>query len=107
MTVPFEVTFRKLRPSPWIDSDVRKRVAKLTTFFGDIQSGRVLVEMGAQVDGFGAIEAEDGRKVYFHANSVLGAGAMRLRVGSEVTFAEERGRKGPQASTVKVLARRA
>ncbi len=203
MTFPCEVTFRNLRPSPWIDSEVRKRVEKLTVFFGDIQSCRVLVEMphrhhrggnpfhvsvnlrtpggevdvtreanlrgisadlaaqkwakalevegvrkdlhlvirkafdsvrrrlqdqvrrqrgavkvhNAQpsgrvirwtpVDGFGTIEAEDGHEVYFHANSVLGAGAKRLRVGSEVTFAEERGQKGPQASTVKVLARRA
>jgi cold shock CspA family protein len=203
MIFPFEVTFRNLRPSPWIDAEVRKRAEKLTTFFGDIQSCRVLVEMphrhhragnpfhvsinlrtpGGEVDvtreanlrgisadlaaqkwakalevegvrkdlhlvirkafdsarrrlqdqvrrqrgavkvhsaqprgrvirwssanGFGAIEAEDGHEVYFHGNSVLGAGAKRLRVGSEVTFVEERGQKGPQASTVKVRARRA
>jgi cold shock CspA family protein len=51
---------------------------------------------------FGAIEAVDGHEIYFHENSVLGSGLKRLRVGAEVIFAEERGDKGPQASTVKV-----
>ena len=52
---------------------------------------------------FGAIEATDGHEVYFHQNSVLGSGLKRLRVGTEVVFVEERGEKGPQASTVKVV----
>jgi cold shock CspA family protein len=41
--------------------------------------------------------------VYFHRNSVVGDGYSRLRVGSRVTFAEEMGEKGAQASTVKPL----
>ena len=52
---------------------------------------------------FGAIEAADGHEVYFHRNSVLGNGLKRLRVGANVVFVEERGEKGPQASTVKVV----
>jgi ribosomal subunit interface protein len=40
----------------------------------------------------------DGRQVYFHRNSVLGAAP--LAVGDEVRFSEERGDKGPQASSV-------
>ena len=52
---------------------------------------------------FGAIEAADGHEVYFHQNSVLGGGLKRLRVGAKVVFVEERGEKGPQASTVKVI----
>jgi len=52
---------------------------------------------------YGFIEAGDGREVYFNRKSVLGRGLKRLRVGSPVSFAEERGEKGPQASTVRVL----
>lgn len=40
----------------------------------------------------------DGRQVYFHRNSVLDAAP--LAVGDEVRFSEERGDKGPQASSV-------
>jgi cold shock CspA family protein/ribosome-associated translation inhibitor RaiA len=52
---------------------------------------------------FGFLETGDGREIYFHRNSVLDAGFSRLAVGARVTFAEEPGEKGPQASTVKVL----
>jgi cold shock CspA family protein len=34
---------------------------------------------------------------------VLGHGASRLQVGSRVTFVEELGEKGPQATTVRLL----
>jgi cold shock CspA family protein/ribosome-associated translation inhibitor RaiA len=52
---------------------------------------------------FGFLETSDGREIYFHRNSVLDGGYSRLAVGSRVTFAEEVGEKGPQASTVKLL----
>ena len=52
---------------------------------------------------FGFLETIDGQEVYFHRNSVVGDGYSRLRVGSRVTFAEEMGEKGAQASTVKPL----
>ena len=45
--------------------------------------------------------AADGHEVYFHRNSVLGDEFDRLEVGNEVTFSEEAGEKGPQASTVR------
>jgi cold shock CspA family protein len=45
----------------------------------------------------------DGREIYFHRNSVLDGGFARLAAGARVTFAEEAGEKGPQASTVKLL----
>ena len=51
---------------------------------------------------FGFIETGDGQEIYFHRNSVLNGGFARLRVGSQVTFAEEAGEKGTQATTVKV-----
>lgn len=53
-------------------------------------------------EGYGFIGTEDGREVYFHENSVLDEAFAQLEVGSAVTFAEEMGDKGPQASTVRV-----
>jgi cold shock CspA family protein len=52
---------------------------------------------------FGFLEANDGHEVYFHRNSVLHDAFVRLAVGSRVTFVEEMGEKGPQASTVKLI----
>jgi cold shock CspA family protein/protein-tyrosine-phosphatase len=52
--------------------------------------------------GFGFIETPDGREIYFHRNSVLNDGFPRLDVGTRVTFAEEMGEKGPQATTVHI-----
>jgi cold shock CspA family protein len=52
---------------------------------------------------FGFLETSGGQEVYFHRNSVLGHGASRLQVGSRVTFVEELGEKGPQATTVRLL----
>ena len=57
-----------------------------------------------RLDGtFGFLEAADGHEIYFHKNSVLNDGFSRLVPGSRVTFFEENGEKGPQASTVKLL----
>jgi cold shock CspA family protein/ribosome-associated translation inhibitor RaiA len=55
------------------------------------------------VDQYGYIEAEDGHQVYFQKNSVLKDAFERLAVDSSVSFVEENGEKGPQASTVKLL----
>ena len=52
---------------------------------------------------FGFLEAADGHEIYFHRNSVLDGAFGRLAVGTAVTFAEEVGDKGPQASTVRLL----
>jgi len=52
---------------------------------------------------FGFLETGDGREIYFHRNSVLDDAFSQLAVGTRVTFAEEVGEKGPQASTVKLL----
>lgn len=48
----------------------------------------------------GFIETANGRELYFHRNSVLGAGFDSLEVGSYVRYSEEEGDEGPQASTV-------
>jgi cold shock CspA family protein len=54
---------------------------------------------------YGFIATPDGRDVYFHRHSVLHDGFDRLQVGAEVTFVEEEGKKGPQASTVRLVGR--
>jgi cold shock CspA family protein len=54
-----------------------------------------------QEAGYGFIEAGDGHEVYFHKNSVIDAGD--IAAGTRVTFVEEIGEKGPQASTVHIL----
>jgi len=54
------------------------------------------------IDEYGYIEAEDGHEVYFQKSSVLKNAFDRLTVGSTVSFVEESGEKGPQASTVKL-----
>jgi cold shock CspA family protein/ribosome-associated translation inhibitor RaiA len=55
----------------------------------------------------GFLETPEGREIYFHANSVLNHRFDRLVVGDAVRFVEEAGDQGPQASTVRVLSRRA
>lgn len=55
--------------------------------------------------GYGFLETPDGREIYFHRHSVLHGAFDRLQVGIEVTFVEEEGQKGPQASTVRLVGR--
>lgn len=57
--------------------------------------------------GFGFLETADGREVYFHKNSVLDGGARAVAPGARVTYFEEMGDKGPQASTVRLLGKHA
>ncbi len=52
--------------------------------------------------GYGLIETPDGRRIYFHRNSVLDADFDRLDEGELVRFHEEAGEEGPQASSVHV-----
>ncbi len=52
---------------------------------------------------FGFIKTGDDHEIYFHRNSVLGDGFSQLSVGTRVSYAEEMGDKGPQASTVKLM----
>lgn len=54
---------------------------------------------------YGFVETADGRELYFHGNSVLHPGYEHLHVGTEVHFSEELGAKGPQASTVRPMAK--
>jgi cold shock CspA family protein len=53
-------------------------------------------------DGYGFIQAGENR-IYFNRASVLDDAFDELRIGTPVAFVEERGEKGPQASTVRIL----
>jgi cold shock CspA family protein/ribosome-associated translation inhibitor RaiA len=56
-------------------------------------------------EGYGFLATEDGREFYFNKQSVLNRGFARLQVGTGVTFVEEQGEKGPQASTVRIISK--
>jgi hypothetical protein len=45
MTLTADITYRNMACSEWLDSEIQKRVAKLTTFCPDILSCKVLVEI--------------------------------------------------------------
>ncbi|MEJ2683368.1 MAG: HPF/RaiA family ribosome-associated protein [Candidatus Sulfobium sp.] len=53
-------------------------------------------------DGYGFLETQEGREIYFHENSVINKDFGGLEVGMKVRFVEEGGDKGPQASSVTV-----
>lgn len=53
-------------------------------------------------EGYGFLTTHEGREIYFHRASVLRNGFKRMEVGTEVNYVEEKGEKGPQASTVKL-----
>jgi ribosomal subunit interface protein len=54
-------------------------------------------------DDYGRIETVDGRLVYFHRNSVVGADFEKLQTETEVRFTEELGERGPQATAVHLI----
>lgn len=54
---------------------------------------------------YGFVETGDGREVYFHRNAVVNQDFDRMEVGVEVEIVEELGEQGPQASTVRVIAK--
>jgi len=55
----------------------------------------------------GLPKTTEGLEVYFRMNSVLDGGFSKLKPGAKVTFFEEPGEKGSQASTVKLLGKHA
>lgn len=58
-------------------------------------------------EGFGFMRTADDRDIYFHRNSVLDNGFDTLEVGNRVSFSEEVGIKGPQATTVRPIGKHA
>jgi cold shock CspA family protein len=79
--------------------DHARRMRGQVKTHGEVPSGHV--KSFDPNTGYGFIEATDGHEVYFHRNSLInGAG---IQPGMPVTFVEEIGEKGPQASTVRKL----
>ena len=106
--IPTQVTFRGLPHSDALESDAARR--RLEDFAreqrGVVKTHEVpahgeVVEL-EKVDGYGFIQAGENR-IYFHRASVLDDAFDEITVGTPVTFVEERGEKGPQASTVRIL----
>lgn len=52
------------------------------------------------LQGYGFIVTPDGREIYFHRNAVPPQDYTLIDIGSSVTFGEEQGEKGPQATYV-------
>ena len=53
--------------------------------------------------GFGFIEADSGHDVFVHFSSIEGDGFKSLVEGDRVSFMEEQGSKGPNATKVRRL----
>lgn len=53
-------------------------------------------------DGYGFVRGPDGEEVYFHENAVVDGSFEKLEIGDRVSFVQEQGVNGPQASTVHV-----
>ncbi len=53
-------------------------------------------------EGYGFLVTAEGREVYFHENSVLDGKFEDLEVGTPVTFVENSGDEGAQASSVSI-----
>lgn len=54
-------------------------------------------------EGYGFLRTSEGTEIYFHKNSVLHDAFNQLTIGTRVTFNEEMGDKGAQASTVRTV----
>ena len=78
----------------------KRRQGKIKTH-ETVQQGRIS-ELYPEMD-YGRIITATGDDIYFHRNSILNTDFAALRVDTKVSFVEEQGNEGPQASSVKVL----
>jgi cold shock CspA family protein/ribosome-associated translation inhibitor RaiA len=62
-----------------------------------------MVEKLYPEDGYGFLRTVDGQEIFFHRHSVLHDDFDRMEVGTGVNFFKEMGKKGPQASSVRIV----
>jgi len=53
--------------------------------------------------GFGFIQGENGKEVFFHSSAVHGVTFSELHLGQKVSYTEGMGAKGPCAEKVKLV----
>lgn len=71
------------------------------------ERGHGIVKKLFPLEGYGFIEAPDGREIYFHRHAVENRRFDTLDLGVPVRFTEEDGDQGPQASIVEIVHARA
>ncbi len=89
----FETAYRRLE-------DHSRKLRGLVKTHEQPAAGRIIKILPEQECGY--LMSLDNREIYFHRNSVLNEEFDRLKFGTEVTFVEEQGKKGPQAARVSV-----
>jgi cold shock CspA family protein len=68
----------------------------------DQEMSAIVEEVNPDED-YGFLRSLEGRRIYFHANSVLNNDFDRVEVGTGVRFVSELGDKGMQATTVQIV----
>lgn len=83
------------------DSEASKWAANLKSKGSGMAEGRV--KWFNEGKGFGFIERDSGGDVFVHFSAIEGSGFKSLAEGDKVSFVEEKGTKGPQATQVKKI----
>jgi cold shock CspA family protein/ribosome-associated translation inhibitor RaiA len=95
----FDAMEKQLRAA----TSTHERHALLAAPGSEDQPHGIIVRLFSE-DGYGFIKTEDGREFYMHENAVLNDAFDRLQIGAEVRFTAQSGEKGPQASSVQLVA---